>query len=79
MCTIASMPRLPEHCIEYVRILLWPKEMPFGGRKSHHITDIYIFFNNNYNYEVVKPVNRKYVSIFVYFLFFCLFVLMWIR
>ncbi|XP_023664472.1 NEDD8-activating enzyme E1 catalytic subunit isoform X1 [Paramormyrops kingsleyae] len=30
MCTIASMPRLPEHCIEYVRILLWPKEEPFG-------------------------------------------------
>ncbi|CAG5983646.1 unnamed protein product [Menidia menidia] len=30
MCTIASMPRLPEHCIEYVRILQWPKEAPFG-------------------------------------------------
>ncbi|KAK3519039.1 hypothetical protein QTP70_016382 [Hemibagrus guttatus] len=30
MCTIASMPRLPEHCIEYVRILQWPKETPFG-------------------------------------------------
>lgn len=31
MCTIASMPRLPEHCIEYVRILQWPKDGPFGG------------------------------------------------
>uniref|UniRef100_A0A672YUL7 NEDD8-activating enzyme E1 catalytic subunit n=1 Tax=Sphaeramia orbicularis TaxID=375764 RepID=A0A672YUL7_9TELE len=31
MCTIASMPRLPEHCIEYARILQWPKEKPFGG------------------------------------------------
>uniref|UniRef100_A0A4W4EL99 NEDD8-activating enzyme E1 catalytic subunit n=1 Tax=Electrophorus electricus TaxID=8005 RepID=A0A4W4EL99_ELEEL len=30
MCTIASMPRLPEHCIEYARILQWPKEKPFG-------------------------------------------------
>uniref|UniRef100_A0A4W3HGQ6 NEDD8-activating enzyme E1 catalytic subunit n=2 Tax=Callorhinchus milii TaxID=7868 RepID=A0A4W3HGQ6_CALMI len=30
MCTIASMPRLPEHCIEYARILQWPKENPFG-------------------------------------------------
>uniref|UniRef100_A0A4W5NKC9 NEDD8-activating enzyme E1 catalytic subunit n=1 Tax=Hucho hucho TaxID=62062 RepID=A0A4W5NKC9_9TELE len=30
MCTIASMPRLPEHCVEYVRMLLWPKEKPFG-------------------------------------------------
>lgn len=33
MCTIASMPRLPEHCIEYVRILQWPKEQPFGGNQ----------------------------------------------
>ncbi|KAJ8302384.1 hypothetical protein KUTeg_021371 [Tegillarca granosa] len=31
LCTIAHTPRLPEHCIEYVRILLWPKENPFGG------------------------------------------------
>lgn len=31
MCTIASMPRLPEHCVEYVRMLQWPKDEPFGG------------------------------------------------
>ncbi|XP_028853901.1 NEDD8-activating enzyme E1 catalytic subunit isoform X2 [Denticeps clupeoides] len=30
MCTIASMPRLPEHCVEYARMLLWPREKPFG-------------------------------------------------
>jgi ubiquitin-activating enzyme E1 C len=30
LCTIASKPRLPEHCIEYAKILLWPKEKPFG-------------------------------------------------
>uniref|UniRef100_A0A3P8Q9W8 NEDD8-activating enzyme E1 catalytic subunit n=1 Tax=Astatotilapia calliptera TaxID=8154 RepID=A0A3P8Q9W8_ASTCA len=47
MCTIASMPRLPEHCIEYVRILLWPKEMPFGddvsldGDDPEHIQWVY--------------------------------------
>ncbi|XP_060095499.1 NEDD8-activating enzyme E1 catalytic subunit isoform X1 [Heteronotia binoei] len=46
MCTIASMPRLPEHCIEYVRILQWPKEQPFGGvpldgDDSEHIQWIY--------------------------------------
>uniref|UniRef100_A0AAQ5ZAF0 NEDD8-activating enzyme E1 catalytic subunit n=1 Tax=Amphiprion ocellaris TaxID=80972 RepID=A0AAQ5ZAF0_AMPOC len=42
MCTIASMPRLPEHCIEYARILQWPKEKPFGdtsldGDNPQHI------------------------------------------
>lgn len=31
MCTIAHTPRLPEHCIEYVKVLMWPKENPFGG------------------------------------------------
>ena len=31
MCTIASMPRLPEHCVEYGRMIQWPKEKPFGG------------------------------------------------
>ena len=31
MCTIAETPRLPEHCIEYVRTLLWANEKPFGG------------------------------------------------
>uniref|UniRef100_A0A8C1GNP1 NEDD8-activating enzyme E1 catalytic subunit n=1 Tax=Cyprinus carpio TaxID=7962 RepID=A0A8C1GNP1_CYPCA len=47
MCTIASMPRLPEHCVEYVRILLWPKEKPFGdgealdGDDPKHIQWVY--------------------------------------
>merc|ERR1712133_357709 len=30
LCTIAHTPRLPEHCIEYVRVLLWPQEWPMG-------------------------------------------------
>uniref|UniRef100_A0A8C5K4K7 NEDD8-activating enzyme E1 catalytic subunit n=1 Tax=Jaculus jaculus TaxID=51337 RepID=A0A8C5K4K7_JACJA len=47
MCTIASMPRLPEHCIEYVRMLQWPKEQPFGdgvlldGDEPEHIQWIF--------------------------------------
>ena len=30
LCTIAHQPRLPEHCIEYAKVLLWPQEKPFG-------------------------------------------------
>ena len=30
-CTIANNPRLPEHCVEWVTSLLWPKEHPFGA------------------------------------------------
>jgi ubiquitin-activating enzyme E1 C len=30
LCTIASKPRLPEHCIEYARIMSWTDEKPFG-------------------------------------------------
>lgn len=47
LCTIAHTPRLPEHCIEYVRILLWPKEQQFGdgvqidADDPHHLQWIY--------------------------------------
>lgn len=47
LCTIAHTPRLPEHCIEYVRVLLWSKEYPFGdnveidGDDPEHIQWIY--------------------------------------
>lgn len=47
LCTIAHMPRLPEHCVEYAKILLWPKEQPFGdkvavdGDDPAHVSWIY--------------------------------------
>jgi ubiquitin-activating enzyme E1 C len=30
LCTIATKPRLPEHCIEFARIMSWANEKPFG-------------------------------------------------
>ncbi|KAH8420999.1 hypothetical protein KR222_001599 [Zaprionus bogoriensis] len=45
LCTIANTPRLPEHCIEYVKIIQWDKESPFSapldGDDPQHIAWIY--------------------------------------
>ncbi len=31
LCTIANTPRLPEHCIEWAKIMAWPEKEPFGA------------------------------------------------
>ncbi|XP_068145516.1 nedd8-activating enzyme E1 catalytic subunit [Drosophila tropicalis] len=46
LCTIANTPRLPEHCIEYVKLIQWDKESPFNsvpldGDDPQHIGWIY--------------------------------------
>ncbi|GIY42974.1 NEDD8-activating enzyme E1 catalytic subunit [Caerostris extrusa] len=44
LCTIAQTPRLPEHCIEYVKVLLWPKERQdtsIDGDDPEHVRWIY--------------------------------------
>lgn len=46
LCTIANTPRLPEHCIEFVKIIQWPKELPFGevaldGDDPQHVMWVY--------------------------------------
>ena len=30
MCTLENVPRLPEHCVEYVKVKTWEDEQPFG-------------------------------------------------
>lgn len=45
LCTIANTPRLPEHCIEYAKVIQWPKENPFDcvidGDDPQHINWIF--------------------------------------
>ncbi|XP_030372730.1 nedd8-activating enzyme E1 catalytic subunit [Scaptodrosophila lebanonensis] len=45
LCTIANTPRLPEHCIEYVKIIQWDKENPFNvpldGDDPQHLAWVY--------------------------------------
>lgn len=45
LCTIANTPRLPEHCIEYVKLIQWPKENPWDvsidGDDPSHINWIF--------------------------------------
>ncbi|GAB0100855.1 Nedd8-activating enzyme E1 catalytic subunit [Sergentomyia squamirostris] len=46
LCTIANTPRLPEHCIEYVKLIQWGKENPFGnvpldGDDPQHVSWVY--------------------------------------
>lgn len=46
LCTIANTPRLPEHCIEFVKVIQWGKEAPFDGAildgdDPQHVTWVY--------------------------------------
>lgn len=45
MCTIAHTPRLPEHCIEYVKAVQWPNEKPFDGHTYSFIFKMNLFVN----------------------------------
>lgn len=44
LCTIAETPRSPAHCIEYAKIVLWPRERQheeFDSDKEEHMIWIY--------------------------------------
>ncbi len=45
LCTLASIPRQPEHCIEWAHIIAWEAEKPFPALDNdnpEHITWLYI-------------------------------------
>lgn len=70
LCTIANTPRLPEHCIEYVKIIQWEKENPFGapldGDDPQHISWIYekaLERANQFNISGLSYRYRKDVSV----------------
>jgi len=63
LCTIATTPRLPEHCIEYARIILWTKENPFqvqiDGDDPAHISWIYEKASERANQFGITGVNYR--------------------
>lgn len=66
LCTIASTPRLPEHCIEYVKVIQWPKENPYeaaiDGDDPVHINWIYEKASERANQFNISGVNFRLVQ-----------------
>lgn len=60
------MPRLPEHCIEYVRLLQWPKEHPFGGKEPKFIIQSYMKYLFVYIIHLDNYIKRQIDSCFCF-------------
>ncbi|CRK26712.1 hypothetical protein BN1723_013884 [Verticillium longisporum] len=61
LCTIASIPRQPEHCIEWAHVIAWEKERPFPQLDKddpEHITWLYQKALARANEFNITDVNR---------------------
>ena len=67
MCTIANTPRLPEHCIEYVKEIQWPKENPWNvtldGDDPNHLNWIYEKASERASQFNIKGINYRLVQV----------------
>ncbi|CAF3180042.1 unnamed protein product [Rotaria socialis] len=67
-CTIANNPRLPEHCVEWVTSILWPKEKPFGpgvnidGDSIEHIQWIVEHATKRANEHNITGINFRFTQ-----------------
>lgn len=67
-CTIANNPRLPEHCVEWVTSILWPKEHPFGqdvkidGDSVEHIQWIVDHATKRANDHNITGINFRFTQ-----------------
>ncbi|KAL3311231.1 NEDD8-activating protein uba3, partial [Cichlidogyrus casuarinus] len=67
LCTIAHTPRLPEHCIEFVKILLWHDDKPFGdvavdGDSPEHLQWIFEKASQRADQYSIPGVNMRLVK-----------------
>ncbi|CAG9772124.1 unnamed protein product [Ceutorhynchus assimilis] len=66
LCTIANTPRLPEHCVEYVKMVQWSKENPFGvpldGDDAQHLTWVHEKASERANQFNIQGVTFRLVQ-----------------
>lgn len=72
LCTIANTPRLPEHCIEYVKIIQWDKESPFNapldGDDPLHVNWVYEKAQDRANQFNITGLSYRWELNFVLFI-----------
>lgn len=64
VCTITNTPRLPEHCVEYIKMIAWDKDSPFKEPlnidNSSHIDWIFKKALERANFFGITGVTRSF-------------------